>query len=233
MGIRIVGVGATPRMGRAGRQLVVAESIGIEIGNGGVETVSLLFLCLCEGHDIEGGLFQLEGIVEGNMIEPFLILHIPSVCLAVTPHVGGIVVGIVGHTIRIRTEELEHQSLGKQVGGVEMDIQMGIVLILLHPHQRIGVADPKRFCHLIERTVGIGTVRERGIEGGCRVKQFLLERQVVVFLYGTEDAKVYGQMVVECFLMQVEFGRVVGVVVRPYHGPVVCQASGSAVVGRL
>ena len=114
-----------------------------------------------------------------------------------------------------------------------MDIHVPIVLVLVHLQQRVGIADPDGFRHLIEAAIGIGSLRERGIEGLGRIDQLLHEGLHIVLLQRAEYAQINGQMVVEGLLRQVELGNIGAIVVRRNHRPMVHHTHRGSIVGRL
>lgn len=48
-----------------------------------------------------------------------------------------------------------------------MRIDMGIVRIVLHVHESVGIANPLRLWHVVVAATGILAVSKGGIEGRC------------------------------------------------------------------
>ena len=105
-----------------------------------------------------------------------------TVSLTSVPDTGGIVVGVADRVVGVGSESTESQVLGERHLRFHMDIEMAVVLILLHLQQRQGVADPERFWYLVVFALGIPRVRERGVESSGRVEELLLEGYVTDFL---------------------------------------------------
>ena len=101
-----------------------------------------------------------------------------------TPHDGGIVVGVVSLVVGIGGEAPQLQVFQQSDHGIDMHVEVSVVLVLFHRQQRVGIVDPQGFRHLVIAAVGIGAVGEGGVEGLCRVDQLLPEGQVMVLLDG-------------------------------------------------
>ena len=162
-----VGIGTLPRSCRSRYQLVIAKGIRREVGDGGEEARGLPALCLHQRHHIQGGVPRVQRIVDRHIPQHLGALVVASVGLAFAPHIGGIVVGVVHRVIGEGTEAAQQQMRCQREGGTEMHIEVGVILVLFHLEQGMGIADPDGLWYLTVAAIGIGTIGEGGIEGGC------------------------------------------------------------------
>ena len=156
---------------------------------------------------------DVEPLVNRNVAQYALVAHIGPVSLAVTPNVGGIVMGIVAHVVGIAAEGRQGHTIAHVNLRLEVGVEVGVFLVLLHVDQSRRVADPQSLGHRLVFSVAVAACRQGGVEGRRRVEQLPLRRQQAVLLDTAEDAQVERHAVVEGFLRDVELGNVVSVAV--------------------
>ena len=87
-----------------------------------------------------------------------------------TPHVGGIIVGVAKVGIGVATEKAQGETVTQVDGCLGVYIHVGIVFILLHGEQGIRIINPPGLGYVVVTTRGIGSSWDGGIKGGCRIE---------------------------------------------------------------
>ena len=110
---------------------------------------------------------------------------------------------------------------------------MSAFLIVLHVEHGHGVAYPCCLRYAGVFAIGIESAAQRGVEGCCRIKQLVLEGQLLPLLYAGKHTQVNCQKIVEGLLPDVELGNVVAEMVGLDDCLMIHQAQRGAVVAGL
>ena len=81
------------------------------------------------------------------------------------PYNGWIMVGVVHRVVTVGTEHPQFQVFQQTIGCIQVNIEMSVVLVLLHGKQRIGIVDPECIGYLTVGSVIIDTIGIGGVEG--------------------------------------------------------------------
>ena len=230
----VIRVDSLPRTDCSRRDVLIAIGVGHEVRRRHVESLRLRGLRFGQCQEAEVLVLRdVECLLQRDVPQQVFALRVGTIGLAVAPHEGGVVVGVVVGVVGITAKQSHLDAVAQVHFPPQMGVEVSVLLVVLHFEHGQRVRYPLCFGHIVERSVCVSSVVEGGVEGVGRVEQFRLEGQSPVFLDAGKDAQVNGQSVAEGLLRHVEFGDIVSQSVGLDDRLVVNQSDGRAITACL